>query len=189
MRAIPSIRQSPPARGPFRPEGETWWLALLLLAATTACGTSKVVNPDASGPKGEKHLVDFYCAPQDDCSKLAKEVCEGPYETVTATGKSFGNELLVRCTERVTRKVGKNVLGPHGEMASEFVCIETLGECMDAFRRECKGDFNILASNNGAWLIECFSPPGFVPPQPPAPPPSPPDKPFSRDGGVSLPSP
>jgi len=163
-------------------------LTTLLVVALTGCGTSKIVNPDAVGPKNEKHLVDFYCAPLDDCTQLAEEACGGPYETLTTSrpkSGGTGKEFLVRCSERVTRAVGKGVVGPHGEAALEFVCVETLGECMDAFRRECQGDFDILASNNGDWLVQCLHPPDFVPAPGVLPPPPPPAVPPALDGGAS----
>lgn len=179
-RLVPSLR-----RGDRRQLGRC--LTTLLVVATTGCmSTSRVVNTDAVGPKNEKHLVDFYCAPQDDCTKLAQEVCGGPYETVTSSrpkSGGMGKELLVRCTERVTRTVGKGVVGPHGEASLEFVCVETLGECMDAFRRECRGDFDILASNNGDWLVQCLQAPDFVPS--PGVPPPPPAVPLPLDAGAS----
>jgi hypothetical protein len=161
------------------------WLAALLLVGT-GCGTSRIVNSDAVGPKGEKHLVDFYCAPQDDCRSLAKEACGGgAYETVTvgsAKSGELGKDFLVRCTDWVTHIVDKSVVGPHSEQALEFVCNEPLGACMDAFRHGCQGDFDIIASSNGDWLVQCLRPPGFVPTLPDPPPPVPPDLPF--DGGV-----
>ena len=160
------------------------WVALILVAGT-ACGTSRIVSSDAVGPKGEKHLVEFYCAPQDDCASLAKEACGGPNEVVTISGTKsgeIGKELLIRCTDRVTRAVDTGAVGPHGETALEVVCLEALGACMDAFRRTCQGDFDIIASNNGDWLIHCLTPPNFVPPLPPVP--LPPDTLFSLDGGL-----
>jgi hypothetical protein len=162
------------------------WLTMLLLVGT-GCGTSRIVNSDAVGPKGEKHLVDFYCAPQDDCRTLAKEACGGAYEIVTignAKSGELGKDVLVRCTDWTTHTVDKSVVGPHGEPALEFVCIEALGACIDAFRRGCQGDFNIIASNNGDWLVQCLRPPDFVPTLPAAPPPAPPDLLLSFDGGV-----
>jgi hypothetical protein len=171
-------------RGPLAVARGTWLLTLLLVG--TGCGTSRIVNTDAVGPKGEKHLVDFYCAPQDDCRKLAKEACGGAFEIVTigdAKSEQFGKDVLVRCTDWMTHIVDKSVVGPHGEPSLEFVCTEALGACMDAFRRACQSDFDIVASNNGDWLVQCLSPPGVVPTLPPALPPSPPDLPMSIDGG------
>jgi hypothetical protein len=155
-----------------------------MLVAGAACGTSRIVNSDAVGPQGEKHLVEFYCAFQDDCASLAKEACGGPNEVVTKSG-GIGTEILVRCTDRITRTVDTGAVGPHGEPALEVVCIEALGVCMDAFRRTCQGDFDVIASNNGDWLIHCLTPPNFVPPLPPAP--LPPDPLFSLDGGLTPP--
>jgi hypothetical protein len=163
------------------------WIALLLLLEL-GCGTSRVVNPDALGPKGEKHLVEFYCAPQDDCRALGKEACGGAYEVVTTSSPKsmeFGKEFLVRCTDWMTHVVDKNVVGPHGEPLFEFVCNDVLGACLDAFRKTCEGDFEIIASNSGDWLVQCVGPPAFVPPVPPVPLPAPPDRFLLVDGGVS----
>jgi hypothetical protein len=180
---VPALRDADARCAP-----RTWlsgenWLALMLVAGA-ACGTSRILNPDAVGPKGEKHLVEFYCAPQDDCGSLAKEACGGPNEVVTKSG-AIGQKLLVRCTDRVTRTVDTGAVGPHGEPALEVVCIEALGACMDAFRRTCQGDFDIIASNNGDWLLHCLTPPNFVPPLPAAP--LPPDTSFALDGGLRSP--
>jgi hypothetical protein len=161
-----------------------WWSATLLVLST-GCGTSRIINSDAVGPSGEKHLVHFYCAPQDDCRTLAREACGGASEIVSSTSSTTGTgkDVFARCTEWTTRMTDKSVVGPRGEPLVEFVCLEPLGACMEAFRRGCHGDFDIVASNNGDWLVGCLAP-SFVPAIPPAPLPPPPSIPLSFDGGV-----